>query len=231
MASSDSPRRDTAIPIRSTLRTLAIRLIINAAIPIVVYLLLRPHVRSDLVALVIGAAVPVAYTTVVLLVRRRLDPVGIVAIVCFCLGLLFAIAAGGNELLFKLREDMWTGALGLAAVISVALHRPLLYLALQLAGRRNTRIAERIARPQARRITTVTTLVVGAILLVHALAMVVLALTTSTTTFLVISRPITWVIIIGGLIPLLWWIRHQVTDPTPQPRQAMPVRSDKGGSR
>lgn len=38
-----------------------IRLAINAAVPLVVYLLLRPHVHSDLTAPVIWAAIPAAW--------------------------------------------------------------------------------------------------------------------------------------------------------------------------
>jgi hypothetical protein len=35
--------------------------VINAAVPVVAYLLLCPHVRSDVTALVMAAAIPVAY--------------------------------------------------------------------------------------------------------------------------------------------------------------------------
>jgi ABC-type nickel/cobalt efflux system permease component RcnA len=60
-----------------------------------------------------------------------------------------------------------------------------------------------------RRISTVATAVVGVILLVHALAMVALALTTGTTTYLALSRPLSLTIVGGGLAALVWWIRRQ----------------------
>ena len=41
---------------------LLIRLMINLAVPVLAYVLLRPHVHSDITALVIGAAVPTAYS-------------------------------------------------------------------------------------------------------------------------------------------------------------------------
>lgn len=188
---------------------LAIRLVINLAVPVLAYVLLRPHVHSDITALVIGAAIPVAYTACVLLLHRRLDPVGAFAIVCFAFGLLLALVTGGNELAFKLREEIWTGPVGLACLISVPARRPLFYVAAQLAARRNTQIAERIATPQARQITTVTTWVIGVILLVHAAVIVALALTTSTTTFLALSRPLSLAIVGGGVAALVWWIRHK----------------------
>jgi hypothetical protein len=204
MTVSGPPRHGVA-----AVREPLIRLVINAAVLLGVYLLLRPHVQSDVTALVIGAAIPAAYTAGVFLSRRRLDPVGVIALACFGLGLLLVIATGGNEHVFKLREDIWTGPLGLACLISVAVRRPLLYEALRLVARRNAQVAERIRRPEARRITTVATAVIGVILLVHALVLVVLAVTTSTAAFLAVSRPISWVIVGGGLAALVWWIRRE----------------------
>jgi hypothetical protein len=139
MHGSTAPRR------RAVLESL-IRLFINAAISVLVYLLLRPHVRSDLTALIIAAAIPTGYTAGVLVWRRRLDPVGVFAIACFCIGLLLVVATAGNELVFKLQEDIWTGPLGLACLISAAIHRPLLHVP-ELVARRNARVAERIRRP------------------------------------------------------------------------------------
>jgi hypothetical protein len=79
----------------------------------------------------------------------------------------------------------------------------------QLAARRNATLAVRIRRPEARRIASVATGAIGAILLVHAVLLVVLALTTSTVTFLAVSRPVSWVVVGGGLAALVLWIRRQ----------------------
>lgn len=218
MTTPSAPHHGLTPPTRQMIVPLLIRLVINLAIPVLTYVLLRPHVHSDITALVGGAAIPTAYTVGVLLRRRHLDAIGVFALACFAIGLLLVIATGGNELVFKLREDIWTGPLGLAFLISVAARRPLFFAVLQLAARRNAQVAERIRRPGARRISTVTTGVIGVILLVHALIMVVLALTTSTTTYLTVSRPITWMIVGGGLAGLVWWIRHNTpADETDQP--------------
>lgn len=186
-----------------------IRLVVNLAAPVLVYALLRPHVRSDITALVIGAAIPIAYTAGVLLWRRRVDAIGVIAIACFAFGLLLVLVTGGNELAFKLREDIWTGPAGLACLISVAVRRPLFSVVLRLAARRDPEISVRAGEPQVRRIMTVTTACIGVILLAHALVTVALALTTSTTTFLAVSRPLSLAIVGGGLAALVWWIRHQ----------------------
>jgi hypothetical protein len=203
------------------------RLLINLAAPVLVYVLLRPHVHSGITSLVAGAAVPISGTVVVLLWRRRLDAIGVFAVVCFAVGLLLVVATGGNELAFKLREDIWTGPLGLACLISVAVRRPLFSVVLRLAARRKAQIAMRPDDTQTRRISTVTTGVIGAILLVHALVMVALALTTSTAIFLTLKLPLNLVIVGGGLVALVWWIRHQYTNRWNRPPSHS--ASDPGG--
>ena len=223
-------------PGRPGMPALAIRLVINLAVPVLAYVLLRPHVHSDITALVIGAAVPAAYTAGVMLWRRRLDPIGAVAIACFAVGLLLVVATGGNELVFKIREDIWTGALGLACLISVAVRRPLFLVVLRLAARRNPQIAERISDPQARRIPTVVTWVIGVILLVHTAVVIALALTTSTTTFLALKPPFSLAIVGGGLAALIWWIRRQYTsrkdhhDHRHDPQNGHHQRADQHGA-
>jgi drug/metabolite transporter (DMT)-like permease len=214
------PRKRPGMP------ALLIRLTINLAAPVLTYVLLRPHVQSDITALVIGAAVPAAYTAGVALWRHRLDAIGVFAIVCFGIGLLLVVATGGNELVFKIREDLWTGPLGLACLISVAARRPLLLVILQRVARRNAEIAERLGDPHARRIPTVATGVIGLILLVHAVIVVALALTTSTTTFLALKEPVSLPIVVGGLAALVWWIRRQYQSPRTQHRQGSQGRSD-----
>ncbi len=203
--------------VRPGLPMLALRLMINLVVPVLAYVLLRPYVRSDIIALVAGSAIPAAYTVGVMLWRRRLDAIGVFATVCFALGLLLVVATGGNELVFKLREEFWTGPLGLALLISALVGRPLLAVALRLAGRRNPQLAERASDPQARRVLTVTTGAIGVILLVHAVAITALALTTSTSTFLAVKSPVSLSLVGGGLAALVWWIRRQFTSRRPHP--------------
>jgi hypothetical protein len=88
--------------------------------------------------------------------------------------------------------------------------RPLFLLVLQALGRTRPDIAERIRRPAARPITTVATVVIGAVLVVHAVVLILLALNTSTETYLAVSKPVSWAIVIAGLAPLVWWIRHRI---------------------
>jgi hypothetical protein len=217
MTHSADPRHGPERQQRNAKPALVVKLMINLAAPVLAFILLRPVLHSDVAALVAGAAIPAAYTIALLLWRRKLDAIGAFAIVCFAIGLLLVLVTGGNELVFKLREDLVTGPLGLACIVSVALRRPLLAVALHVAARRNARIRARTDDPQARRITTVTTGVIGVILVVHAIVMVALALTTGTTIFLALSRPISLAMVGGGLTALVWWIRHQHSKPSGRP--------------
>jgi hypothetical protein len=202
-------------------------LAINFVGPVLAYQLVDPHVHSDVTALVVATAVPAAYTAVVLVWRRRLDPVAVVALGCFGLGLLLVIATGGNEFLFKIREDLWTGPLGLACLISLALRRPLGMVALGLRARRSPQLAAHLRHPGVVRIATVSTAVVGVLLLVHAAVMVILAIDTSTATFLALQRPISVAMHVCALAPLVWWVRHRQRSRRPLDLDvADPLRTD-----
>jgi predicted permease len=84
-------------PGRSGLAGLA-SLVINFVVPLFAYYLIHPHVRSSALALALAGAIPVAYTLVMLAVRRRLDPVGVVSVAGFGIGVLVSWASGGNAL-------------------------------------------------------------------------------------------------------------------------------------
>ncbi len=228
MTPPTTPHQPSPALTRQKILTLLLpRLVINLAGPVLAYLLIGRHLPSDVTALVIAAAIPAAYTGVVLAWRRRLDPVGVLALGCLGLGLLLVIATGGDEFLFKIREDLWTGPLGLACLISLAVRRPLFLVLLNLVARRSPQVAQRIQRPGAERIATVATAVLGVILLVHAVVMIVLAQDTSTAAFLALQRPISVAMAITGLAPLVWWIRHRQRSPQPPDNDvADPQRPD-----
>jgi hypothetical protein len=187
---------------------MAVRLAVNGIIPALVYLMLQPRVHSDVTALIIGSAIPVACTAGHLLWRRRLDPVGVMAVTCFGIGLLVAVATGGSELAFKLREVMVTGPLGLACLISVAVHRPLFLMAMRCAARRNQVVARRIRDPVIRRRAGLVTALAGALLVVHAVVMVILALTVSTAAYLAVSKAVGYAVLAAGAGVLVLRHRH-----------------------
>ena len=94
-------------------------------------------------------------------------------------------------------------------MVSVIARRPLYLMALRLLARRNAQAARMLADPAIRRRATGETAIIGAIFLIHAIAITVLALTLPTGTFLAVSRPAGLPIIAAGLIVLIWHRRSR----------------------
>jgi predicted permease len=193
---------------RETVRRFLPSFVVNAALPFVAYSLLRNQI-SDFAALAAACAVPVVATAVAFIVRRRLDPIGVVAAIGFLVALMVVVLSGGNEIVLKLQEAVVTGLLCLA---SVAVGRPLHAVVLKLAARRNPRLALN----HRHRTSMIVTTVVGATLVVHALALLVLAITEPTGTYLALARPVGLPIIAAGLGWVAWY-RHRLRRAVNQP--------------
>lgn len=176
-------------------KSLLPRLATRIVIPLVGYTVLRPYVGSDAIALAIAAAVPTLWTIGTLVVRRRIDPIGLLSTVGFGVSLLLLWLGGGSSLAVKLGEPIVTGVLGIACLVSVAVGMPLYALILRRTGRPVV---------AARQLTAI----VGTILFVHAAVVVVLAMTLSTTEFLAIGRLIGWAVLGVGVAGLFAYRRR-----------------------
>jgi hypothetical protein len=185
------------------LRRMLPSLVLNAVLPLLVYQLLRSAVGSDVVALGIGAAIPVLVTAVEFVWRRRVDPIGVVAIVAFALVLVVLALTGGDPLILELHDAVLTGPLGLVFLGSVAVRKPLLLVVRRLLAARSTQSPNTLSTADERAALSTLTALIGVILLVHALLILVLALTLPIPTFLAVGRPIGWVVIALGLLTVL----------------------------
>jgi hypothetical protein len=56
--------------------------------------------------------------------RRKIKPVALIALAVFALALVLSIAFGGSALSLELRRAVFPGTVGLACLISLAVHRP-----------------------------------------------------------------------------------------------------------
>ncbi|MEV8607560.1 VC0807 family protein [Amycolatopsis sp. NPDC051373] len=177
------------------LRRLLPSLVLNVALPLVVYLLLKPVVGSEVVALAISAAIPLLVTVGEFAVRRRLDPVGVVAIAGFVVMLVVLGLTGGNELVLKLQEAVLTGPVGLVLIGSAVIGKPLLLLVHRFTGRP-------APEPAQRRGITVMTAMIGGMLTVHAAVLLVLAIALPTATFLAEGKPVGYAVIGAGLLAM-----------------------------
>lgn len=183
------------------LRTLLPGLVVSGVVPLLVYLLLRPYLAGDTSALAVALAVPVVYTIIVFGWRRRIDPVGLCAVVGFAIALLVVVASDGNTFALKLQEAVVTGPVGLALLISAAVRHPLLAIVADVLGKRGTPGHGAVRRHSY----AVLTVILGCTLVAHAVTLTVFALALPTVGVLALSRLVGLSIIAMGAAVLLWY--------------------------
>jgi hypothetical protein len=172
-------------------------LVIGIGVPLLGYLVLRPFL-SDAVALAMAGSVPAIRAIGVLMVRRKLDPFGVLGVAGVGMSLLLLWLSGGSAIAVKLGEPVLTGLLGVACLVSVPLGRPLFALLMRVTGRSATTNAG------------TTSVIIGAILTVHAAVVVLLAFTLSSTDYLAIGRPIGWAVLAVGFAGLFWYRKRLI---------------------
>ncbi|MEW9702686.1 VC0807 family protein [Paenibacillus sp. SI8] len=110
---------------KDILRGILITLLINGALPLLVYELLRSHMTS-ISALSIATVIPLLDNLYSLMKRRKLDVFAVFMLISFALGLLM-VTLGGNEQLLLVRESLVTAIMGLIFLISLLFPRPLIF--------------------------------------------------------------------------------------------------------
>jgi len=165
-------------------------LVVNFVVPLVAYHLIRRHTDSSAMALALSGAIPVVYTLGILAVRRKLSALGVVCVALFGLGVLVSWVSGGNALAMELQDPALFGLIGIACLVSIAVGHPLHQVILRAMGRSNPRYNETADRTAAAGSSTVATAIIGLAFLAHAVAVAVLALTQTTSTFLALQNPV-----------------------------------------
>jgi hypothetical protein len=197
----------------ATLRRLLPSLLINMIGTTAVYFGLRHWWKDDVLALAAAAGIPIAWTLARFARRRTVDPVGVFVAVGYGLAVLVSILTDGNPLALELHEPALTGLLGLACLLSLAVRRPLHGVLLTLLAHRNPSL--RPHDPARHRFSTVVTAVIGGTLLIHAAALITLALTISLNSYLLLRHPVGLPILGLGGATLVWYRnrrrRHEQT--------------------
>ncbi len=166
------------------------------AVPAIVYFAVRPWVASDAVALAVAGALPIGYQIVLVAVRRRIDVWALVSGLGFAVGCLVALLAGGSSLPLKLHEAAVTFVAGLVLLGAVLLRRPVpLGRLLKVPG-------------ADRRLDMTLSVLVGGLLVLHALLHLALAVLLPTSTYVVAGRLINWVTIGLGAAALYGYLRR-----------------------
>ena len=131
------------------------RLVAGLVLPWLAYLIVRSLIGSSVGALAITDALPATWLLVVGITRRRIEPIAVLSAATVFIALTAYAITGGDPVAIKLRRGAVTGAIGVAALTSVALGRPLLLRVAQSAAKLNPDrpdLAARLAEPHRRRI-------------------------------------------------------------------------------
>ena len=188
------------------------RLAAGLLLPLAAYLVLRAVLGSATGALAITEAVPATWLLVTAIVRRKVDPIAVLSTLTVAIALGAYALTGGDPIALKLRRGAVTGTMGIAALTSVALGRPLLLLAAkhaaQLNPERRPEIEARLADPARRRAISMLTAIVGLTFTIDGASQIALALTVPTGSFVADSTAVRVLVLGTGLVVTAGFIRH-----------------------
>ncbi|MFE5319488.1 VC0807 family protein [Paenibacillus sp. NPDC056579] len=172
------------------LRSILITLIINGAVPYLLYVWLSGNM-SSFAALSIATIVPMADNLLHLARHKKLDVFGGMMLFTFLLG-LGMVLLGGDEKLLLIRESFVTAAVGALFLVSLLFPRPLIYhLAMRFSskdGSEKSNFADNWQIPYFRYVIRLMTIVWGMMLLVEAAVRITLVYELTTEQFLAISN-------------------------------------------
>ncbi len=189
------------------------RLLAGLILPLAGYTLIRALLGSTTGALAITEALSAAWLVATALRRRRLDPIALLAMTAVAIEFAAYALTGGDPLALELRRAAVTGPLGLAALTSIALGRPLLLLFVRRIAKlnpdRRAAIEARLAEPDRRRALTILTAIIGLTLALDGATQVAVALTVPTGSFVADSTAARIVVLGAGLAVGAWYFRYQ----------------------
>ncbi len=186
-----------------------VRLLAGIALPWIAYLILRRLIGSSVAALAITDAVPSTWLLAIGIARRRVDPIAIFSAATVLLALLAYALTGGNPLAIKLRRGAVTGTIGVAALASVAIGRPLLLLTVEALSKTNPDIATKLADPARRGAITMLTALIGVTFAIDGASQIALALTVPTNMFVADSTAARIAVLGTGLVVTVQYLRNQ----------------------
>ena len=103
---------------RVNIRRLVPGIILNGAIPLAIYLVLKHYNYSELMALSASVLFPVIGSVMSIVRQRALDLIAALALGSIAVSML-AVFLGGDPKLLLIRESFITGVLGIACFVSL----------------------------------------------------------------------------------------------------------------
>jgi hypothetical protein len=195
-AQSNVPVAEPPLPMPMPSKRALRRASVLMLAPLVAYALVRPQVSSDALGLAIAAAIPIAYTIFHALVRRRVDPVAGLSAIGFSLACAISVLTGGSSLPLKLHEAFITFGVGLMLVVAVLIRRPVPIARLLRVSSSEEHIDSSLGA------------IIGGFLVLHALLHLALAVSLSTSSYLVAGRVIDWGTVVLGVLGLAAYLRR-----------------------
>lgn len=188
------------------------RLVAGLVLPWLAYLIIRSLIGSSVGALAITDAVPATWLLAVGIARRRIDPIAVLSAATVFVALVAYAITGGDPVAIKLRRGAVTGTIGVVALTSVALGRPLLLLVAQNAAKLNPdrpELAARLAQPRRRRTLRNLTAIIGATFALDGASQIILALTVPTASFVADSTAARIAVLGIGAVITFQYLRGQ----------------------
>ena len=185
--------------------------LISGFAPLLAYFAISPHVAEDVTALALAWLIPVLWTLVSSLWRRRLDVFGLLGMIAYGITLAISVVFGTGALPLKLHHGLVGAVIGLVCLGSVAIDKPILLYIVRLRTRNtpNAAMVEiALSNPRTVRRITRVTLLIGVATLADAVLQTALAITLSTSAFLLVTTAIHIAVIVVValiLLTLLWF--------------------------
>ncbi|MEU5435471.1 VC0807 family protein [Streptomyces sp. NPDC020719] len=189
---------------RTTLLTWGPTILFSVVLPWITYGMLTDHGMSEVPALLLISAWPVAEIGLYFALHRRVDEFGMMILITLLLSAVSALAYNSAKLLF-LKDSALTGLLGLAFLFSLTLKRPLIFYFGRKFGTDGTR--EGVAKwnamwdqyPGFRRTQRKLTVIWGVAFLAEASLKAALVYVLDTDTMVGVSNALPFAVL-GGLM-------------------------------
>ena len=191
---------------------LPLSILISGFAPLIAYFAIRPRVVGDTQALAIAWIIPVIWTLISSLWRRRPDVIGLLGMIAYGITLAISVEFKAGALPLKLHHALIGAVIGLVCLGSAAINRPI-FLVIPRLRTRNTdnaaMVAIALSNPRIIRRVTWLTLFVGAACLADAVLQTALALALSTSAFLLATTAIHIgvIVTIAAVVLISLWFR------------------------
>jgi hypothetical protein len=212
-ASMSNTPLEQASPAGFNLRSILFSLVLNVAIPLLLYSICKNRYHtSDVVALSAAAIFPIGDSIFEVILHRRLDFIALISLLGAATSIV-GVLSGGSPALLLIRESFFTGALGVMCFISLLWPRPLMfYFGRQMmAGHDAAKRAafnEQWRIPHVRFVHWLITLVWGCAFSGEFLVRVILVYLLPPALVLVFAPIVTTAIVVGTILWTFAYVRY-----------------------